>query len=172
MNSLEKYAKQVKRHLRVDRKTKERIVEGLMAEFEYALSNGETENEILTRMGAASQMAADYNSSYKNDPDYQANRKYAIARTVSIVSLILTFIIVGIAIGLQVYTMNHTSVSSTGGVSGPANVEITSAPITFFDLIQNARWFIAIPLVVFVLSAVYCIVSRIRRKKVNKYEKN
>lgn len=80
MNSLEKYAKQVKRHLYVDRKTKKRIIEGLMAEFEYALSNGETENEILTRMGAASQMAADYNSSYKNDPDYQANRKYAICQ--------------------------------------------------------------------------------------------
>lgn len=168
MNSLEKYANQVKRHLRVDHKTKKRIVEGLMAEFQYALSNGETESEILTRMGAASQMAADYNSSYKNDPDYQTNRKYTIVKTASIVSLIITLIIVGIAIGLQIYTMNHASVSSTGGVSGPANVEITSAPITFFDLIQNARWFIAIPLAVFVLSVAYCIISRIQRTKKDK----
>lgn len=171
MNSLEKYAKKVRRRLRVDHKTKRRIVEGLMAEFEYALSNGETESQILARMGTATQMAADYNSSYKDDSNYQTNRKYSIARTVSIVSLILTVIIIGIAIGLQIYTMNNASFSSTGGVAGPVNVAITSAPITFFDLIQNARWFIATPLIVFVLSVTYCIISRIRQKKVNKYEK-
>lgn len=172
MSSIEKYIKQVRRYLQVDHKTKTRITEGLMAEFEYALSNGETEDDFLKRIGSPKKVASDYNISYKEDPEYQKKRKYTIAKSASIISLVLTVVIIGVAVGLQVHTMKNSSVSQIGGVTEPVNVEITSMPITFFDLIKNVKEFIVIPLVVFVLSAAYCIIAKIKQKKVKHYEKD
>jgi hypothetical protein len=114
-------------------------------------------------MGPEKDMAADYNHSYKSDPDYQAQRRFTIAKRIAFVTLIIavTFLAVSM-IGRMVF-FNSDYVSHVGGVSGPVNVETTK------EIISPLRWLNAVgkimpvTLVIFVLSATYCIVAKIKR---------
>lgn len=166
------YITTLKRHLRVDRKTKKRIIKSLYEEVQFSLDNGENIDDILNRMGSADRMAKDYNESYKEDPIYQKHRKYIIIRRIAIVSLLTAVVLLLVSVSVQFYILNSSFVSQVGGVSEPNSVETTSQTVGIIHLLKNTNKIVPFALIVFVLSTIYCIITRIKKKKVDDDEKN
>lgn len=172
MSVYERYLAKVKFHLRVDKKTKNRIIDGLRTEMEYAIENGESSDELFKRMGSPEEMARSYNNTYKKDPDYQKRKRYRIAKAISLTSLIITAIAALAVIIVGVSLMDNYSVSQIGGVSGPTTSETVNTPLTFLDLIRSTGKYIAIPIIVFVSSTIYCLIEKIQNRKRLNHEKD
>ncbi len=164
MNIYEKYLMKVKFRLHVDRETKKRIIDGLRTDMEYAIENGETSDELFRRMGSPEEMAESFNSTYQKDPDYQKRKRYRIAKVITFTSLGISVILVLAVIMVGVNLRGNYSISPIGGVSGPTNIETVSTPVTLLDVIKPISKYVTIFMIVFVLSAAYCIKEKFRQK--------
>ncbi len=170
MNIYDRYLAKVKFHLCVDRKMKNRIIDDLRMEMTYAIENGETSDELFKRMGSPKEMARSYNNTYKKDIDYQRRKRYRIGNVISLTSFIITVVFVLAVVIVGVSLMDNYSVSQIGGVSESTTLETVDTPLTFFDLIKSAGKYIAIPIMVFVASTIYCFIEKSKQKRLNHEE--
>ena len=171
MKADEKYLANVRIRLHVDKKNRERIINGLRTEIEYALEKGESIENILKRMGSPAEMANSYNDTYKNDIFFQKKKTYKIVKVVAIASLVASLLFLGVILISILVLPADGSISQVGGVSGPAIIETTSRPLTLFEILRPYYKYTCIPLSLFVLSTLYYITEKIKQKRVRKNEK-
>jgi len=100
-----------------------------------------------------------------SDPDYQAQRRFTIVKRIAFVTLIIAVAFLGVSMIGRMVFFNSDYVSHVGGVSGPVNVETTKEIISPLRWLNAAGKIMPVALVVFVLSATYCIAAKIKKKR-------
>ena len=158
------YLTKIKQRLHLDRRTKQRVIEGIQTEIQLLLDEGATLEEAVDKLGSPKEIARDYNQSYKHDPEYQKKwRSYVIIRVAIIIIIAATVLLITSQVGKYIF-FNSGHVSTTGGVSGPESVVETIhtiSPLFFLDIAERIA---LILLVAFVLSIICWLLTRIKRK--------
>ncbi len=95
------YIARIKRALRLDPKTKHRVIEGIQTEIQLSLDTGMTIDDAIEKLGQPREVANEYNQSYKNEPEYQAKRKayrlkkglIVLASVIVLIAAVFSFIV-------------------------------------------------------------------------------
>ena len=59
------YISKIKLNLQLDRKTKQRVIEGIQTEIQLLLDAGTTLEDAIEKLGSPKEVANEYNRSYK-----------------------------------------------------------------------------------------------------------
>ena len=87
------YIARIKRGLRLDPKTKHRIIEGIQTEIQLSLDAGMSIDEAIEKLGQPKEVANEYNQAYKNEPEYQAKRRaYRMKKSLIVFTSVIVLI--------------------------------------------------------------------------------
>ncbi len=67
MNDVKRYMAAIERHLRMDRKTRARVMADLASDFQNRRDAGQTDAEIMAELGMPEQAAAEFNAAFAAD---------------------------------------------------------------------------------------------------------
>mgnify|MGYP003363698169 CR=1 FL=1 len=91
----EKYIKQVRKELAISSKKEKEIIRDLNEVFESALEHGETEQQVIERLGSPKDFADNIHEQLGNDCVARQKRKklfhIAIAAVISVIAFIVSF---------------------------------------------------------------------------------
>lgn len=118
----EEYIKQVSKNLHISQKTKREVIRDLNEIFDSALENGETEHQIIERLGAPKEFAENVSGQTENKGYFTGNVKQIISVAAAICIAVISFVLYGIthaetvpkdAIG-QANSMTNIQVEGSG----------------------------------------------------------
>lgn len=157
-NQKEKYLKDLQKHLRVEKKIKSEIIEDIRSDINLRMSNGEKINEILTNLGSAKNLAYDFNKSY---PEYKSDRLIYLTKKFSICTSVIAIICFAIGMIGRIQFLSSNKIATIGGVDGPANIIISSQPISPLKIYN----FLLIISSIFILLLIFCVIFLLTRSK-------
>ena len=89
----EQYIKQVEKELSLTRKAKKEVVRDLNEVFASALEHGETEQQVIERLGTPKEFADSTAEQFGIDNSVPKKRKWIISSVISLVVAIVAFLI-------------------------------------------------------------------------------
>ena len=104
----EKYVKQIVKALRCSKAKREDIKKQLTADIVTAQEQGESEEEIMARMGTAKEIASEFNASF---PEEEV-RKYKKEKTLKTIAIIVAVVVL-LGIGLYWIVPKYTSIEGS-----------------------------------------------------------
>ena len=131
------YIAKIKRKLRLDRKTKQRVIEGIQTEIQLLLDAGVSIEGAIEKLGSPKEVAGEYNRSYKEDPVYRAKRRSYIFLRISVTTAIVATVLLALSLIGKYVFLHSGHVSTVGGVSGPDSITETVqviSPLFFLDI--------------------------------------
>jgi len=158
------YISKIKLNLQLDRKTKQRVIEGIQTEIQLLLDAGTTLEDAIEKLGSPKEVANEYNRSYKEDPVYQAKLRFYILLRVSIATAVVAAALLILALVGKYIFLHSGHVSTTGGVSGSDSITETVHVISPLFLLDASERIALILVAVFVLSIICWLLTRPKRK--------
>ena len=147
----EEYIKQVSKNLHISNKAKNEIIRDLGEIFDSALENGETEQQVIDRLGAPKEFAESV-SGQDEKKDYSAsNLRSIVSMAIGICIAVIAFVVYGIiqsetvpqnAIG-QANAMTNIQVEGFG-INIPFIILIIGIISVAFAVFQLIRTFVKI----------------------------
>lgn len=104
----EKYVKQIVKTLRCSKAKREDIKKQLTADIVAAQEQGESEEEIMARMGTAKEIASEFNASFTEEEV----RKYKKEKTLKTIAIIVAVVVL-LGIGLYWIVPKYTSIEGS-----------------------------------------------------------
>lgn len=155
--SKEQYIKAFSSALKVDRKTKKKIVDDISFDISKRVSNGETMESIIEDMGEPKTLAGDFNSQLSKPRD----KKLIYLWIVSAVSFCISLALTAKYIYLKYVLTGNAShtVGIIGGADGPTEIYVTANISGTESLVFG--------IIVFMAIALLSVFFILRRKKKN-----
>lgn len=123
MNEIQNYRNQIERRLRLDRKTRQRIMADFGSDLQSRLDAGQTLEQIKSELGGPEQVAAEFNEAFAGQAKaYKKRRRWLVFATASALS---GAILAGDAWFLTVSRRLGSTVGIIGGADGPTTVFVT-----------------------------------------------
>ena len=154
----------IKRKLRLDRKTKQRVIEGIQTEIQLLLDAGVSIEGAIEKLGSPKEVAGEYNRSYKEDPVYRAKRRSYIFLRISVTTAIVATVLLALSLIGKYVFLHSGHVSTVGGVSGPDSITETVQVISLLFFLDIAERIALILIIAFVLSIICWLLTCIKRK--------
>ena len=124
----EKYIEEIIRRLKLSKNTKTRIRQDLFQDIQTAMDQGETLEEIISRMGTPEEAAQEFNESCGGEAVFSAGRRAAKIVMISAIILSSLFLLFqGVLFLSQWYFSANISqsVGVIGGADGPTAIFVT-----------------------------------------------
>ncbi len=93
----EQYIKQVEKELRIPRKAKKDVIRDLNEIFDSALENGETEQQVIDRLGTPKEFAESTAEQLGIDLDASGKSRRIISGVVALAIAVIAFVLYGTA---------------------------------------------------------------------------
>ncbi len=149
----EQYIKQVEKELHLSRKAKAEVVRDLNEIFASAVEHGETEHQVIERLGTPKDFADSTAEQFGIDNTASQKRKGIISSVAALLVAVASFVI-------YTTTKNETAPNGAiGQADAMTNIQVEGA--FGFDALQ-------IILVVGVVAAVYAVIQIIRTVRKNR----
>lgn len=149
----EQYIKQVEKELHLSRKAKTEVVRDLNEIFASAVEHGETEHQVIERLGTPKDFADSTAEQFGIDNTASQKRKGIISSVAALLVAVASFVI---------YTTTKNGTAPNGAIGqadAMTNIQVEGA--FGFDALQ-------IILVVGVVAAVYAVIQIIRTVRKNR----
>lgn len=130
---VKRYMNAIERHLRVDRKTRVRIMTELASDFQSRRENGQSDEAIMQELGTPEEVAAQFNAAL--DAPSSPNRW----RWAFVVLAVLILAIALVPMLADKLSVNQAaSIGAIGGADGPTAIYVTASPAQ--SLIASLPW--------------------------------
>ena len=132
MNEVKRYMNAIERGLRMDRKTRARVMGDLASDFQNRRDAGQTDAEIIAELGTPAQAAAELNAAFAAETP-AADRAWGtpsrwrwLFLALAVLALLISFAAVWFLRYMPAFEAG--SVGVIGGADGPTAVFVTAAP--------------------------------------------
>lgn len=159
--TIKKYLNDFSKSLEVDPTLKNKIISDISYDIEKELSNEETAENIIAKLGNAKDLAQEFNQNY---PEYRETKKLKKIKFLTLVSFIVAGICSVVGLLGRYAFFNSDNVSRVGGVSLPTEVITTSEPISVLFLFDTFIKFSIVVAIIALVGVVYLIVKSSKRK--------
>lgn len=130
---VKRYMNAIERHLRVDRKTRVRIMTELASDFQSRRENGQSDESIMQELGTPEEVAAQFNAAL--DAPTRPNRW----RWTFVVLAVLILAVALVPMLADKFAASQAaSLGVIGGADGPTSVYVTASPSQ--SLIASLPW--------------------------------
>lgn len=130
---VKRYMNAIERRLRVDRKTKLRIMTELAGDFQSRRDNGQSDEAIMKELGTPEQVAAEFNASLGGAPSVSRWRWGFVV----LAAVVLAVVLVPAAVNRLAVSQPDT-IGVIGGADGPTSIYVTTSP--FQSLVGILPW--------------------------------
>lgn len=119
---MNKYIKQVSKELSVSRKRKKDVIRDLEELFDSALENGETEQQLIERLGPPQEFAKNIDEQFGVDRTEKKKKNTVVSVVVSLAAAAVAFIIYAVSSSTRVpsnaigYAESTTQIKITGDI--------------------------------------------------------
>lgn len=119
---VKRYMNAIERHLRVDRKTRVRIMTELASDFQSRRENGQSDEAIMQELGSPEEVAAEFNAALDDETIQPVSRwRWAFVALAAVI-LLARFILPELFL-LQSHT---SSIGVIGGADGPTAIFVST----------------------------------------------
>lgn len=130
---VKRYMNAIDRHLRVDRKTRARIMTELASDFQSRRENGQSDEAIMKELGTPEEVAAQFNAAL-NAPSVPSRWRWAF-----VVLAVLVLAVALVPMLADQFAANQAaSIGAIGGADGPTAIYVTTSPSQ--SLISALPW--------------------------------
>lgn len=121
---VKRYMNAIERRLRVDRKTRLRIMTELAGDFESRRESGQTDEQIMAELGTPAEVAAQFNTAFGAAGPGSRWRWAFVVLAVLVLAIALIPALVG-----QLSVGQADSLGVIGGADGPTAIYVTTSPM-------------------------------------------
>lgn len=123
MDEMRRYLKEVRRGLRLDRKTRARVMSDLAGDLESRLQAGQTPEEIRAELGTPAQAAATLNEAF---PDHRSDASGWRWLFVAVAGVWIFLVSDLPGRVFRLFTADSATIGIIGGADGPTAIFVTS----------------------------------------------
>ena len=150
----EEYIKQVLKNLHISMKAKNEIIRDLDEIFDSALENGETEQQVIDRLGAPKEFAESVSGQDEKKDSSASNLRKIVSMAIAICIAVIAFVVYGIT---QTETAPQNAI---GQANAMTNIQVEGFGIDIPVIIL----IIVIIAIVFAVLQLIRIIIKIRRQ--------
>lgn len=133
MNDVKRYMNAIERNLRMDRKTRARVMADLASDFQNRRDAGQSDAEIMAELGAPAQAAAEFNAAFAAEGPGNARRPWGtpsrwrwLFLAAAVLALLVNFAVMWFWRYMPFYEASPGgSLGIIGGADGPTAVFVT-----------------------------------------------
>ena len=122
---VKRYMNAIERHLRVDRKTRVRIMTELASDFQSRRENGQSDEAIMQELGSPEEVAAEFNAAL-DDETIQPVSHWRWAFVV--LAVLVVAVVLGPDLINRFAATQAESLGVIGGADGPTAIYVTAGP--------------------------------------------
>lgn len=120
---VKRYMNAIERHLRADRQTRVRVMTELASDFQSRRESGQTDEQIMSELGAPEEVAAQFNAGLKG-PGRPSRWRWCFA---ALAVLVLAIVLVPV-LADKLAAGQAASLGVIGGADGPTEIYVSTSP--------------------------------------------